>query len=88
MENASHFLFIIPKFNVIRRELLHKLGIMLNIRKLFLFGDDSLPDKSNEVIFRAVDKHIQQTKRFSTNDYDFWILAQKRYITVINNCIC
>ena len=40
-----------------------QLAIMLNHRK----GDDTLSDEGNEVIFRAVHKYIQQTKRFSSN---------------------
>ena len=68
MENTSHFLFICPKFNVIRRELLHTASNYFELSEAaLLFGDDTLSDESNEVIFRTIHKYIQQTKRFSSN---------------------
>ena len=66
VENTSHFLFICPKFNAVRRELVHTVSNYVEPSEaVLLFGDDIL---SNEVIFRAVHKYIHQTKRFLSND--------------------
>ena len=69
LENTSHFLFKCPKFNAFRRELLLTVSNYVEPSEaVLLFGDDTLSDEGNEVIFRAVHKYIQQTKRFSTNN--------------------
>ena len=69
VENTSHFLFKCPKSNAFRRELLLTVSNYVEPSEaVLLFGDDTLSDEGNEVIFRAVHKYIQQTKRFSTNN--------------------
>ena len=61
MENTSYFLLICPKYNASRRELLHTVSNYVEPSEaILLFGDDTLSDESNEVIFRAVHKSIQQ----------------------------
>ena len=68
VENTSHFLFKCPKFNAFRRELLLTVSNYVEPSEaVLLFGDDTLSGEGNEVIFRAVHKYIQQTKRFSSN---------------------
>ena len=65
---SSHFLFKCPKFNAFRRELLLTVSNYVEPSEaVLLLGDDTLSDEGNEVIFRAVHKYIQQTKRFSSN---------------------
>ena len=55
MENTSHFLFKCPKFNAFRRELLLTVSnYVVPSEAVLLFGDDTLSDEGNEVIFRAV----------------------------------
>ena len=69
VENTSHFLFKCPKFNAFRRELLLTVSNYVEPSEaVLLFGDDTISDEGNEVIFRAVHKYIKQTKRFSTNN--------------------
>ena len=69
VENTSHFLFKCPKFNAFLRELLLIVSNYVEPSEaVLLFGDDTLSDEGNEVIFRAVHKYIQQTKRFSSNN--------------------
>ena len=69
MENTSHFLFKCPKFNAFRRELMLTFSNYVEPSKaVLLFGDNTLSDEGNEVIFRTVHKYIQQTKRFSSNN--------------------
>ena len=69
VENTSHFLLKCPKFNAFRRELLLTVSNYVEPSEaVLLFGDDTLSDEVNEVIFWAVHKYIQQTKRFSSNN--------------------
>ena len=59
MENTSLFPLICLKFNVICRELLHSKQLYVDPSEaVLLFGDNSLTNESNEVIFRAVHKYI------------------------------
>ena len=57
VENTSHFLLKCPKCNAFRRELLLTVSNYVEPSEaVLLFGDDTLSDEGNEVIFRAFHK--------------------------------
>ena len=65
VENTFHFFFVCERFSIIRRELMNDLSFIANISLAkLLYGDDSLNQTSNIVIFSSVQKCIEKSKRF------------------------
>ena len=62
----NHYLIECLTYSVLRREMFDTVDRISDVTEvLLLFGDTSLSNEDNEVIFRAVHKFIHLTKRFS-----------------------
>ena len=56
-------------YNIMRMEMFDTVNRYFDVTEtVLLFGDNSLSIESNEAIFRAVHKYINQTKRFSSRN--------------------
>ena len=51
------------------REMLQKVSRFADVSEtVLLYGDRNLSDTDNEIVFKAVHKYINQTKRFSSGN--------------------
>ena len=66
IENANHYFFVCPLYAHQRTILLNSISQYHNHLTLdiLLFGEASLPDDDNKLIFETVQKYIIDTKRF------------------------
>ena len=69
IENNFHFLLECRRYNVMRREMLQTVSRFADVsERVLLYGDSNLSDTDNELVFKAVHKYINQTKRFSSGN--------------------
>ena len=65
VENAYHFFFICQLYNHLRVELRHSIAQYCDVTlNVLLRGDERLSTNINSIIFEAVHKYIQKSKRF------------------------
>ena len=65
IENTQHFFFHCTIYQAQRNELIHAISpYQYPSLNLFLYGDLSLPQDVNSIIFEKVYKYIISTKRF------------------------
>ena len=65
VENAYHFFFICQLYNHLRVELRQSIAQYCDMTlNVLLRGDERLSTNINSIIFEAVHKYIQKSKRF------------------------
>ena len=66
-DDAEHFFFRCPYFEVKRMAMFHSINTfhLLNLQKI-LFGDDTLSDNDNLVLFNAIQNFIKDSGRLTT----------------------
>ena len=65
VENTYHFLFACDRYNLQRNEMFQALSDIPHINtRVLLRGDETLSLDTNVLIFSAVQKYIESTKRF------------------------
>ena len=65
IENEYHYIFECPLYTQQRLSLFNSLSLHHNLSiNLVLFGETSLSDESNALLFEKVQKYIIDTKRF------------------------
>ena len=67
VESTKHFLLQCPQFNQARTKLIDTLStICVPSLNVLLYGDNSLDNNNNEIIFEADQKYICDSKRFTS----------------------
>ena len=66
IEDSIHYFLECCLYSESRQSLKDKLNFLDEIKiETLLFGDDSLSDNENDIIFKSVQQYIKQTKRFT-----------------------
>ena len=67
VESTEHYFFKCNMYNQIRRTLFHTISTISSFSiNVILYGDNSKDFRTNKIIFLAVHKYINDSKRFAT----------------------